>query len=150
MRKIVYEVNPTLTTKILMWILLLWFVVGACMPLLDITFSFPFFYFQVPLEPTTDDQAMIILRLQIVRAASFMTMAYFIFKYLRNRKPLSSVVPVLVFINFLIFFSVIYTLRSGYVWTWKEWSVFGFLLVLSWVLFRENRSEATKIFSRDW
>ena len=133
-----------------MWILLLWFVVGACMPLLDITFSFPFFYFQVPLEPTTDDQAMIILRLQIVRAASFMTMAYFIFKYLRNRKPLSSVVPVLVFINFLIFFSVIYTLRSGYVWTWKEWSVFGFLLVLSWVLFRENRSEATKIFSRDW
>ena len=120
------------------------------MPLLDITFSFPFFYFQVPLEPTTDDQAMIILRLQIVRAASFMTMAYFIFKYLRNRKPLSSVVPVLVFINFLIFFSVIYTLRSGYVWTWKEWSVFGFLLVLSWVLFRENRSEATKIFSRDW
>ncbi len=150
MRKIVYEVNPTLTTKILMWILLLWFVVGACMPLLEITFSFPFFYFQVPLEPTTDDQAMIILRLQIVRAASFMTMAYFIFKYLRNRKPLSSVVPVLVFINFLIFFSVIYTLRSGYVWTWKEWSVFGFLLVLSWVLFRENRSEATKIFSRDW
>ena len=139
-----------MTTKILMWILLLWFVVGACMPLLDITFSFPFFYFQVPLEPTTDDQAMIILRLQIVRAASFMTMAYFIFKYLRNRKPLSSVVPVLVFINFLIFFSVIYTLRSGYVWTWKEWSVFGFLLVLSWVLFRENRSEATKIFSRDW
>ncbi len=133
-----------------MWILLLWFVVGACMPLLDITFSFPFFYFQVPLEPTTDDQAMIILRLQIVRAASFMTMAYFIFKYLRNRKPLSSVVPVLVFINFLIFFSVIYTLRSGFVWTWKEWSVFGFLLVLSWVLFRENRSEATKIFSRDW
>ena len=133
-----------------MWILLLWFVVGACMPLLDITFSFPFFYFKVPLEPTTDDQAMIILRLQIVRAASFMTMAYFIFKYLRNRKPLSSVVPVLVFINFLIFFSVIYTLRSGYVWTWKEWSVFGFLLVLSWVLFRENRSEATKIFSRDW
>ena len=139
-----------MATKILMWILLLWFVVGACMPLLDITFSFPFFYFQVPLEPTTDDQAMIILRLQIVRAASFMTMAYFIFKYLRNRKPLSSVVPVLVFINFLIFFSVIYTLRSGYVWTWKEWSVFGFLLVLSWVLFRENRSEATKIFSRDW
>ena len=133
-----------------MWILLLWFVAGACMPLLDITFSFPFFYFQVPLEPTTDDQAMIILRLQIVRAASFMTMAYFIFKYLRNRKPLSSVVPVLVFINFLIFFSVIYTLRSGFVWTWKEWSVFGFLLVLSWVLFRENRSEATKIFSRDW
>ena len=133
-----------------MWILLLWFVVGACMPLLDITFSFPFFYFQVPLEPTTDDQAMIILRLQIVRAASFMTMAYFIFKYLRNRKPLSSVVPVLVFINFLIFFSVIYTLRSGYVWTWKEWSVFGFLLVLSWILFRENRSEATKIFSKDW
>ena len=139
-----------MTTKILMWILLLWFVVGACMPLLDITFSFPFFYFQVPLEPTTDDQAMIILRLQIVRAASFMTMAYFIFKYLRNRKPLSSVVPVLVFINSLIFFSVIYTLRSGFVWTWKEWSVFGFLLVLSWVLFRENRSEATKIFSRDW
>ena len=150
MLEIVWEVNPTLTTKILMWILLLWFVVGACMPLLDITFSFPFFYFQVPLEPTTDDQAMIILRLQIVRAASFMTMAYFIFKYLRNRKPLSSVVPVLVFINFLIFFSVIYTLKSGYVWTWKEWSVFGFLLALSWVLFRENRSEATKIFSKDW
>ena len=133
-----------------MVILLLWFVAGALVPLLDITFAFPFFYFQVHLEPTTNEQTMIILSLQIVRAASFMTMAYFIFKYLRNRKPQSSVVPVLVFTNFLILFSVIYTLISGLSWSWKEWSIFAFLLGLSWVLFRENRSEATKIFSRDW
>ena len=140
----------TLVTRGLMVILLLWLIIGAFIPLFDITFSFPFFYFQVHLEPMTEDQTMIILRLQIVRAASFMTMAYFIFKYLRNRKPLSSVVPVLVFTNFLILFSVAYTVRSEHVWSWKEWSVFGFLLILSWVLFRENRSEATKIFSRDW
>ena len=133
-----------------MVILLLWFIAGAFIPLLDITFSFPFFYFQVFLEPTTEEQTMIILRLQIVRAASFMTMAYFIFKYLRNRKPLSSVVPVLVFTNFLILFSVVYTLRSEHSWSWKEWLVFGFLLILSWILFKENRSEATKIFSKDW
>ena len=133
-----------------MWVLLLLFVTGAFVPLLDINFVFPFFYFQVYLEPITDEQTMIVLRLQIVRAAAFMTMAYFIFQYLRNRRPLSSVVPVLVFTNFLILFSVIYTLRSGHNWSWKEWSVFAFLLVLSWVLFRENRSEATKIFSRDW
>ena len=133
-----------------MSVLLIWFVLSACLPLLDITFAFPFFYFQVPLEPTTHEQAMIILRLEIVRGASCMTMAYFIFKYLRNRKPLSSVVPVLVFINFLILFSVIYTLKSGHIWSWKEWSVFGFLIVLSWILFRENRSEETKIFSKDW
>ena len=140
----------TLVTRVLMVILLLWFVVGAFIPLFDITFSFPFFYFQVHLEPATEEQSMIILRLQIVRAASFMTMAYFIFKSLRNRKPLSSVVPVLVFNNFLILFSVLYTIRSGLTWSWKEWSVFGFLLILSWILFKENRSEATKIFSRDW
>ena len=140
----------TLVTRGLMVILLLWLIIGAFIPLFDITFSFPFFYFQVHLEPMTEDQTMIILRLQIVRAASFMTMAYFIFKYLRNRKPLSSLVPVLVFTNFLILFSVAYTVRSEHVWSWKEWSVFGFLLILSWVLFRENRSEATKIFSRDW
>ena len=140
----------TLVTRGLMVILLLWFIIGAFIPLFDITFSFPFFYFQVHLDPMTEDQTMIILRLQIVRAASFMTMAYFIFKYLRNRKPLSSLVPVLVFTNFLILFSVAYTVRSEHVWSWKEWSVFGFLLILSWVLFRENRSEATKIFSRDW
>ena len=140
----------TLVTRVLMVILLLWFVIGAFIPLFDITFSFPFFYFQVHLEPTTEEQSMIILRLQIARAASFMTMAYFIFKYLRNRKPLSSVVPVLVFNNFLILFSVLYTIRSGFTWSWKEWSVFGFLLILSWILFKENRSEATKIFSRDW
>ena len=133
-----------------MVILLLWFVAGALLPLFDITFAFPFFYFQVHLEPATDEQTMVILRLQVVRAASFMTMAYFIFKYLRNRKPQSSVVPVLVFTNFLILFSVIYTLISGLSWSWKEWSIFAFLLGLSWVLFRENRSEATKIFSRDW
>ena len=140
----------TLVTRVLMVILLLWFVVGAFIPLFDITYSFPFFYFQVHLEPATEEQSMIILRLQIVRAASFMTMAYFIFKYLRNRKPLSSVVPVLVFNNFLILFSVLYTIKSGFTWSWKEWSVFGFLLILSWILFKENRSEATKIFSRDW
>ena len=68
----------------------------------SINFVFPFFYFQVNFEPTTYEQTMIVLRLQIVRAAAFMTMAYFIFKYLRNRRPLSSVVPVLVFTNFLI------------------------------------------------
>ena len=133
-----------------MVILLLWFIAGAFIPLLDITFAFPFFYFQEFLEPTTEEQTMIILRLQIVRAASFMTMAYFIYKYLRNRKPLSSVVPVLVFTNFLILFSVVYTLRSEHSWSWREWLVFGFLLILSWILFKENRSEATKIFSKDW
>lgn len=39
-------------------------------------------------------------RLAVIRAAVFLTMAFFIFRHLRNKRPLSSVAPVQVFVNF--------------------------------------------------
>ena len=41
-------------------------------------------------------------RLAVIRTASFLTMAYFIFRHLRNKRPLSFAAPVQVFVNFLI------------------------------------------------
>ena len=137
-------------TRIFMVVLLLWLLAGALLPLVNIGLFLPVLSFVSLTDPATGDYQLISLRLQIVRAASFMTMAYFIFKYLRNRKPLSSVVPVLVFTNFLIFFSIIYTLRTGLIWSWEEWVAFTFLVILAPLLYKENRGEASKIFSRDW
>jgi hypothetical protein len=38
-------------------------------------------------------------RLVVIRSAVFLTMAFFIFRHLRNKRPLSSVAPVQVFVN---------------------------------------------------
>ena len=87
-------------------------------------------------------------RLAVIRAASFLTMAYFIFRHLRNKRPLSSVAPVQVFINFLILiglFRLPFDLAH-----WQDWLILGGLVVASTLLYFENRSEAQKIFKNDW
>ena len=48
------------------------------------------------------------LFLIINKSSSFMTLSFFAFNYLQNRKPLSSVAPLLVYSNFIIIFGVIF------------------------------------------
>ncbi len=87
-------------------------------------------------------------RLSVIRAATFLTMAYFIFRHLRNKRPLSSVAPVQVFVNCLI---AVGLFRAPFATAhWQDWLILAGLLVASALLYFENRSESQKIFKNDW
>ena len=89
------------------------------------------------------------LFLVITKSASFMTLTFFAFNYLQNRKPLSSVAPLLVYSNFTIIFGVIFLIQSDNT-QWSHWALVFLLSVISVILFQENRKEAKKIFRDDW
>lgn len=87
-------------------------------------------------------------RLSVIRAATFLTMAFFIFRHLRNKRPLSSVAPVQVFVNCLIMIGLVRTPLAAT--HWQDWLILAGLLVASALLYFENRSESQKIFKNDW
>ena len=89
------------------------------------------------------------LFLVITKSASFMTLSFFALNYLQNRKPLSSVAPLLVYSNFTIIFGVIFLIQSDNT-QWSHWTLVFLLSVISVILFQENRKEAKKIFRDDW
>ena len=87
--------------------------------------------------------------LHVVRSAAFATMALFGLNYLRNKRPLSAVAPLLVFASFLCIYAPLYLFIRGTSYWW-EWASFAFMVGLAVVLFRENKAEAKKIFLNDW
>lgn len=87
-------------------------------------------------------------RLVVIRSAAFLTMAFFIYRHLGRKRPLSSVVPLQVFVNFLIVVGL-FRMRFSSEY-WLEWVILGVLLALSALLYYENRSESQRIFKDDW
>ncbi len=87
-------------------------------------------------------------RLVAIRSAVFLTMAFFIYRHLSRKRPLSSVAPLQVFVNCLILVGLF---RIGFSFEyWLEWAILGVLGVLSAMLYFENRSESQRIFKDDW
>lgn len=87
-------------------------------------------------------------RLVVIRSAVFLTMAFFIFRHLRNKRPLSSVAPVQVFVNSLLVVGVFrLPFSSEY---WMDWLIVAGLCVASVLLYFENRSGSQRIFKSDW
>ena len=89
------------------------------------------------------------LFLVITKSASFMTLSFFALNYLQNRKPLSSVAPLLVYSNFTIIFGAIFLTQSHNT-QWSHWALVFLLSVISVILFEENKQEGKKIFRNDW
>ena len=89
------------------------------------------------------------LFLVITKSASFMTLSFFALNYLQNRKPLSSVAPLLVYSNFTIIFGAIFLTQSDNT-QWSHWALVFLLSVISVILFEENKQEGKKIFRNDW
>ena len=89
------------------------------------------------------------LFLVITKSASFMTLTFFALNYLQNRKPLSSVAPLLVYSNFIIIFSAIFLIQSDNT-QWSPWALVFLLIGISVILFQENKQEGKKIFRNDW
>lgn len=97
-------------------------------------------------EASVDDSN---LHLFMVRSAAFATFASFILNYLRRRRPLSSVAPLLYFCNWALIFAPVYIATYSSL----QWKQVVFLLLtaaLSLILFRENAREAKTIFVNEW
>ena len=89
------------------------------------------------------------LHLFMVRSAAIATFACFILNYLRRRRPLSSVAPLLYFCVWALIFAPAYIA----VYSSLQWRQAAFLLltaILSLILFRENQREAKTIFVNEW
>jgi hypothetical protein len=88
------------------------------------------------------------LRFMAIRSATFLTLSYFIFNYLRHQRPLSSVAPLLVFTNFLIVTAVTAMMMGATVW--QDWAAVGILCCLVPILLIEHNKESKTIFVSDW
>lgn len=85
----------------------------------------------------------------VIRCATFATLAFFSVNFLRRKRPLSSVAPMLVFCNFTVFFgAVIMIQRAQY--DVLSWVVLTMIGVLAFFLYRENRAENSVIFRDSW
>ena len=85
------------------------------------------------------------LHLYMVRSAAFATFATFSLNYLRRRRPLSSVAPLLYFCTWALVFGPTYVFVYASP-NWKQAAFLVFTCVLVFFLFRENEREAKTIF----
>ncbi len=89
------------------------------------------------------------LHLYMVRSAAFATFATFSLNYLRRRRPLSSVAPLLYFCTWALVFGPAYVFVYASP-NWKQGAFLVFTCVLVFFLFRENEREAKTIFVDEW
>ena len=97
-----------------------------------------------PFDPSTEP-----VYLFVSRSAGLATAAFFAINFLRHRRPLTSVAPLLVYAVFTILFGVAYLLQTSSFQLIQLWSA-PILIALSAFLFKQNQGESAKIFSKDW
>ena len=138
--------RPQLDTmpKVIMGILCIWLSVVAILPLFGYNIIAAELMAIEHFNPERESYY-----LYVVRSATFMMLAFFGLNYLRRRRPLSSVAPLLVFVNFVIFFGVLYQLLS-FSFVLHHWLVVGFHFPMSFWLYRQNIQESKTIFTNDW
>ena len=130
--------------RVVIGLIIIWMIIASLLPFFGINFVL---FRGATVEPIilTDENTY----LHVVRSASFASMALFGINFLRNKRPLSAVAPLLVFASFLCIYAPLYLFTRGNSYWW-EWACFAFMIVLVVVLFRENKAEAKKIFLNDW
>ena len=130
--------------RIVIGLIIIWMTIASLLPFFGINFVL---FRGATVEPIilTDENTY----LHVVRSAAFASMARFGINFLRNKRPLSAVAPLLVFASFLCIYAPLYLFTRGNSYWW-EWASFAFMIVLVVVLFRENKAEAKKIFLNDW
>ena len=87
--------------------------------------------------------------LLVVRSSTFATLAFFGANYLRRKRPLSSVEPLLVFSVCIIIFGLLMMLAGHVSYGWMQVCSLSLVMVLAIVFFRENQAESKTIFKGD-
>ena len=130
--------------RVALLILTLLMLSMACLPI----FGFDLVLFgRVGLETASVDDSNI--HLFMVRSAAFGTLATFALNFLRRRRPLSSVAPLLFFCSWTLTFQPAFGL--AYQEANSQHIIFYlFTLVVVRILYRENKNEAKTIFVNEW
>ena len=128
-------------SKVIMAVLLVWMVPSAWMPLFGYMYEVPYTIIVIDVEAAN-------WRVHSIRSAAFMTVAYFIVSYFRHQRPLSSVLPVLVFSYWLFVFRVATLVIYSQPWT--EWILVFAFVVLNIVLTIEHMRDSNRIFKDSW
>jgi hypothetical protein len=89
------------------------------------------------------------VHLNMVRSAAFATFASFSVNYLRGRRPLSSVAPLLYFCFWALLFAPAYILTYSN-FQLREIVFILLVLVITVILYRENQKEGKTIFVEEW
>ena len=128
-------------SKVIMAVLLVWMVPSAWSPLFGYMYEVPYTIIVIDVEAAN-------WRVHSIRSAAFMTVAYFIVSYFRHQRPLSSVLPVLVFSYWLFVFRV--ATLVIYPQPWTEWILVGVFIALNTVLTIEYMRDSNRIFNDAW
>ena len=128
-------------SKVILAVLLVWMVPSAWMPLFGYMYEVPYTIIVIDVEAAN-------WRVHSIRSAAFMTVAYFIVSYFRHQRPLSSVLPVLVFSYWLFVFRVATLVIYSQPWT--EWILVFAFVVLNIVLTIEHMRDSNRIFKDSW
>lgn len=112
----------------------------AFMPLLDVNFLI--YDISITDEPVSTN-------FLAIRSATFASLAFFIVNFLRHKRPLSSVAPLLAFCNFLIFFGAALMIKRAE-FEVMPWLVLCLCAALSVFLYRENKAQIGVIFNDSW
>ena len=126
-------------------LLCLWLLISSISPVFGYHI---FLYGPLKVEPFNAEIESTLFLITI-KSASFMTMIYFALNYLRKRRPLSSMEPLLVMNNFLIAFGSIFLVQSAGN-SWIPWVNIFVHAIISMILFQEHKSESKTIFKNDW
>ena len=127
--------------KVIMLVLLIWLAPSAWLPLFG-------YMYEVPYSLINIDVATANWRVHSIRSAAFMTVSYFIISYLRHQRPLSSVLPILVFGYWLVVFRVAFLLIYPNPWT--EWILVIAFFVINFFLTVEHLRDSNRIFKDSW
>ena len=132
-----------LTSKIVCLLLAFWLSAAAVLPLFEMNLiaSQAGLVTFVPSEDT--------LYLFVTRSACFATSAFYLTNFIRRRRPLSSVSPLLVLSIMHFIFGAAYILVFGFF----NFSLIAFLVLLvglSFFFYSENEKERSVLFKDSW
>ena len=130
--------------RIVVSLIVIWMTIASLLPFFGINFVL---FRGATIEPILLNEENTYLH--VVRSAAFATMALFGINYLRSKRPLSAVAPLVVYGSFLFIYAPLYLFIRG-TSHWWEWASVAFMIFLVVILHRENRAEAKKIFLNDW
>ena len=130
--------------RIVVSLIIIWMTIASLLPFFGINFVL---FRGATIEPILLNEENTYLH--VVRSAAFATMALFGINYLRSKRPLSAVAPLVVYGSFLFIYAPLYLFIRG-TSHWWEWASVAFMIFLVVILHRENRAEAKKIFLNDW
>ena len=84
-----------------------------------------------------------------IRSATFASLAFFVVNFLRHKRPLSAVAPMLAFCNFLVFFGAALMVKRAQ-FELMSWVVLIMIAALSVFLHRENKAQNSVISRDSW